>query len=138
MGKFEDYGILAEKSYVEEQLPISSIAKKLNITEKSLHDWKKKGGWDEKRRQFLSSQYNCYGSLYELLNKIVQKSLLDCDQTGDMPDAATLYFIKAMADKLPKIKKLENEIVQEKQVLEQKPINTDVLSSIDKFLKGQA
>ena len=41
MAKFDDYGILAEKYYVEEQLPVSRIAEKLGLTDKTLHEWKK-------------------------------------------------------------------------------------------------
>ena len=56
MNKFTEYGILAEKYYVEEQQSLLEISKKLNITTKTLTEWKNKERWEEKRKNFLSSQ----------------------------------------------------------------------------------
>ena len=67
MQKFEQYGALAEKYYVEKQYELSQIAKELNISSATLKSWKNKGDWDSKRQTFLSSQYTCYSALQELL-----------------------------------------------------------------------
>lgn len=113
MGKFEDFGILAEKYYVEDQLPISTIARKLNLTDKTLHDWKKKGNWEDKKRDYLASQCSCNKNLYELVRLLTDKAISDIRTDGVYPDAAALNFISKMADKLPKIKTFEENIVNE-------------------------
>ena len=113
MGKFEDYGILAEKYYVEDQLPISTIGKKLNLTDKTLHDWKKKGNWEDKRRDYLTSQCSCNKNLYELVRLLTDKAVNEIRTTGTYPDPAALNFIGKMADKLPKIKMFEENVVNE-------------------------
>jgi len=113
MGKFEDFGILAEKYYVEDQLPISTIARKLNLTDKTLHDWKKKGNWEDKKRDYLASQCSCNKNLYELVRLLTDKAVSDIRTDGVYPDAAALNFISKMADKLPKIKTFEENIVSE-------------------------
>ena len=143
MGKREDYFALAEKYFVENQLPVSTISGKLNINVKTLHKWKFEGDWEKKRKQFLSSQYNCYSSLYELLNTVTTQTLDEYKTTGELPDKATLDFIKAMTDKLPKMKKLENELVQDKQIeaaedSSPKDLNAAVIENISKYLKGEA
>lgn len=113
MGKFEDFGILAEKYYVEDQLPISTIAKKLNLTDKTLHDWKKKGNWEDKKRDYLASQCSCNKNLYELVRLLTDKAVSDIRADGVYPDPAALNFISKMADKLPKIKTFEENVVNE-------------------------
>ena len=113
MGKFEDYGLLAEKYFVEEQLPISRIGQKLDLTDKTLHEWKKKGNWEEKRKQFLQSQYTCYSALQELVMHLA-KDTLQKVKSGEIPEAATLNFIAKMSEKLPKIKQLDELLVNEK------------------------
>lgn len=113
MGKFEDFGILAEKYYVEDQLPISTIARKLNLTDKTLHDWKKKGNWEDKKRDYLASQCSCNKNLYELVRLLTDKAVSDIRTEGIYPDSAALNFISKMADKLPKIKTFEENVVNE-------------------------
>lgn len=139
MGKKEQYYCLAEKMYVEEQKPVSAIAKSLNITNKTLGDWKKEGNWDEKRRKFLGSQYACYTGLYELLNKVTTKAIEEFHETGEIPERSTMNFISKMIDKLPKLKNFEaREIAEhlEEDLQENKNVDTDILLSVDKFLRG--
>ena len=148
MGKKEEYYLLAKKYYVEDQQPISSVGKRLNITEKTLHGWKREGDWEKERKKFLSSQYNCYSSLYELLNRVTNAALDTHSTTGELPDKATLDFIKAMADKLPKVKRMEDTLLEAKTVeLEEietdnqdktKDLNNSVIEEISKYLRGTA
>lgn len=141
MAKKEQYYVLAEKYYVEDQMPVTGIAKKLNVTEKTLHNWRKEGEWDNKRAKFLRSQCQCYASLYELVNKMTQKIAEDFETTGEAPDGSTLYFIKAMVDKLPKLKQFENELVLDKTVnIHEKTdedISTRIAELVDKKLMGE-
>ena len=113
MGKFEDYGLLAEKYYVEEQLPISSIAKKLNLTDKTLHEWKKKGEWDNKRKDFFFFFFTCSAALQELVLHLVKDANAKI-KAGEIPEAATLNFIGKMAEKLPKLKAFDEMVINEK------------------------
>lgn len=132
MGKKETYFILAEKYYVEEQLPVSTIATRLNITAKTLGEWKKEGDWENKRMKFLQSQYNCYASLYELVNKMTQK-ISDDYANGISPDGSTLYFISKMTDKLPKLKKFETELITDKnnQEVKEKEFSEEIIKKIN-------
>ena len=143
MGKKEQYFCLAEKMFVEEQKPVSAIAKALNITNKTLGDWKKEGDWENKRKQFLGSQYACYSGLYELLNKVTAKAIEEFKETGEIPERSTMDFISKMIDKLPKLKNFEAREINEKleATLEEeanstKDISADILLSVDKFLRG--
>ena len=133
MSKIEEFGVLAEKYYVEDQLSLIQIGEKLNINAKTLGEWKKKGKWEEKRKTFLASQYSCYSALQELL-MYLSKDALEKIKSGEVPESASLNFIAKMAEKLPKIKIL-NEENSEKQV--DIDAQTKIAEMIDKKLLGK-
>ena len=95
-------------------MSIAEIARRLNISEKTLHNWKKEGNWDAKRTQFLKSQYSTNQTLYELVHLIATKAVEDFKIDGTVPDQKTLYFISAMSDKLLKLKAYEQSQAEEK------------------------
>lgn len=132
MSKIEEFGVLAEKYYVEDQLSLIQISEKLNINAKTLGEWKKKGKWEEKRKNFLASQYSCYSALQELL-MYLSKDALEKIKSGEVPESASLNFIAKMAEKLPKIKTLNEELLE-------KPVDIDaqtkIAEMIDKKLLG--
>lgn len=107
MSKKQTYEILASQYYIEAQMSISTISKRLNISEKTLFNWKKEGEWDKKRTSFLKSQYSCNQTLYELLHLVSKKALEDFYKDGSMPDQKTLYFIMNMTARLKDLKSFE-------------------------------
>lgn len=113
MGKKEQYGMLAQQYYVESNMPICGIAKRLKINEKTLRNWKKEEKWEEKRANFLRSKFSCHSALYELLNLLVKNAIDTYKTEGSLPEAKELYFIKDMADKLSKMKDFENTLAEE-------------------------
>lgn len=136
MGKFEDYGLLAEKYYVEEQLPISTIAKKLNLTDKTLHDWKNKNNWDDKRKDFLQSQFTCSAQLQELVIHLVKDANAKI-KAGELPEAATLNFIAKMAEKLPKLKAYDDMVVNEKMTTSENQTVSDQSQKVAELINKQ-
>ena len=131
MGKIEEYGILAEKYYVEEQQTLLQISKRLNISDKTLYRWKRDNNWEQKRQKFLSSQYNCYSSLQELL-LYLSKDALEKIKAGEIPEAASLNFIAKMSEKMPKIKALH----ETKSQKESCDTGTEIAKLIDEKLCG--
>ncbi|MGN0015239.1 MAG: transposase [Candidatus Gastranaerophilaceae bacterium] len=114
MAKSPEILILATQYYVECQMSVAQIAKRLNVSEKTLHTWKKENDWQGKRNRFLKSMYSTNQSLYELLHLVSQKAIDDYKTDGTMPDQKTLYFIMGMTDRLPKLKMYEKQEIQEK------------------------
>lgn len=114
MAKSPEILILATQYYVECQMSVAQIAKRLNVSEKTLHNWKKENDWQSKRNRFLKSMYSTNQSLYELLHLVSQKAIDDYKTDGTMPDQKTLYFIMGMTDRLPKLKMYEKQEIQDK------------------------
>ena len=110
----ESKKILASQYYIENQMSIAQIAKRLLISEKTLFIWKKENGWEDKRTRFLKSQYSCNQTLYELLHLVANKAVEDFKLEGIMPDQKTLYFIMNMAGKLKDLKTFETQTANEK------------------------
>ena len=112
------------------------------MTDKTLHDWKKKGNWEDKRREYLTAQCSCNKNLYELVRLLTDKAVTEIRTTGTYPDAAALNFICKMSDKLPKIKTFEENIVNE--LMAKSPEDTEskedlklkIAKSIDAKLMG--
>ena len=139
--KKQNYEILACQYFVENQMSIAEIARRLNVSEKSLHNWKNEGNWVEKRTRFLKSQYNTNQALYEFVKLLLQKALEDFKTEGIMPDQKTLYFIMNMADKLPKLKEYEKQTAEEKaeelnKVSPEKDSEVNTEDLIQKFFKA--
>lgn len=114
MAKSPELLVIATQYFVECQMSIAEIARRLKISEKTLHNWKNEHNWNDKRNRFLKSMYTTNQSLYELLHLVSQKAVDDYKQEGIMPDQKTLYFIMGMAEKLPKLKLYEKQEVREK------------------------
>lgn len=110
----ETHKILAGQYFIEYQMSVAEIARRLNISKKTLHNWKKEGNWDAKRTQFLKSQYSTNQTLYELVHLIATKAVEDFKTDGTVPDQKTLYFISAMSNKLLKLKAYEQSQAEEK------------------------
>ncbi len=114
MTKKPELIIIASQYYIECQMSVAEISRRLNVSEKTLHNWKNENNWNEKRSRFLKSQYSTNQTLYELLHLLAKKAIEDFKEEGVLPDQKTLYFIMSMADKLPKLKSYEKQEAQEK------------------------
>ena len=100
-------------SYIMHMCVSDIVKRKLNLTDKTLHDWKKKGEWDNKRKDFLTSQFTCSAALQELVIHLVKDANAKI-KAGEIPEAATLNFIGKMAEKLPKLKAFDEMVINEK------------------------
>lgn len=139
MSKRDIYEPLARQYYVESQMPVSGISKRLQITEKTLHVWRKEGKWDEQRTSFLRSQFSCYGSLYELVKLLADDIKQRYITEGALSDRSTLRFLTDMVDRLQKLKDFEETMCAdriESLKSEESGSKSNPLSEIDKFLKG--
>lgn len=132
MGKKHTYYAIAERMYVEEKIPVSGIAKRLETTEKTLHEWKNEGDWKRKRLQFLKIQNSCNVELHKLIMNLTQKVNEDI-ANGITPEAGTLYTIKSLASTLPKIKSYEDTVIQEESGQEEAS-TVDIISKVNDIL----
>jgi len=131
MSKKQAYYAIAEKMFIEEHKPLSGIAQLLGITEKTLRDWKNEGNWEEKKVQLIRCQQSCHSELYKLVEKLTIKMSEDL-AAGEKLDGSTLYFLKGMIDKLPKLKAYEDSVTVKQQ--ESKVSAEDLVSKVNDIL----
>ncbi len=138
MNKYQQYKLIAEQKFVEKNFTLEKISEEYNIPVKTLYSWKRKNNWSEKRKKHLSNIYDLHSLLYELLKKLIKKSVSIFDETGELPDNTTLTFISKLIDKLPKLKTIEIETLSEKLNTDTELSKSDdnIIEAIDKYLKG--
>jgi|GEM_PF-6885196 len=110
----ESLKLLASQYFIENQMSVAQISKRLTISEKTLFNWKKAENWEDKRIRFLKTQYSTNQTLYELLHLTAKKAVEDFKTKEIMPDQKTLYFIMNMAGKLKDLKAFETQTAEEK------------------------
>ncbi len=144
MTKKPEYEPIAAQYFIEMQMSVVQIAKRLNVSEKTIHNWKKAGEWEEKRKRYIKTQYSTNQTLYELLGSISKNALDEFRMNGTVPDQKTCYFIMAMTDKIAKLKQFEQQAANEKieemnsQNLEQNAEQqgkTDMMKMVQDFYK---
>ncbi len=80
MGKYEIYGKDAERLYVQRSKTLTEIHELLHISLQTLSRWKQEGGWEEKKRAFLSSPRGAVEVMEEaLLRKIEEIRKIHAD-----------------------------------------------------------
>lgn len=138
MGKKEEFFMTAQRLFVEEHLPLCRIAQKLDISERSLVNWKREGDWDKKRSEFLKAQYCCYTELYALLRKLTVKINSAVD-AGEEVEQKLLTFTARLIDKIPKLKTYEQTEVAEhaeNEAVSDEDIAVKIAQLVDKKLTG--
>jgi len=95
--KEEAYFPEAERLYIKENLTIKQIiASGIPVCENTLYDWKKKGGWEEKRRAHLASPRDLAALMRASLD-IYLKTLEEQAQKGVLDHATFDGISKAVA-----------------------------------------
>lgn len=138
MNKYQQYKLIAEQKFVEKNFTLEKISEEFKIPIKTLYAWKRQDNWSEKRKKYLSNIYDLHNLLYDLLKKLVKKSVSLFDETEELPDSTTLNFISKLIDKLPKLKTIESETLSEKLSSDSDLTDADdnIIKAIDKYLKG--
>lgn len=132
MAKKQAYYAEAEKLYIENAIPLSGIAKQLEITEKTLREWKTEGNWEEKRKNFIKTKNSCNVELHKMIANLAGQ--VNQNLKEGMPvDPQMLYGINQLAATMLKLKAYEDNVVKE----EAAKINTEEKSTSNEELLNQ-
>jgi hypothetical protein len=118
----------ARELFVEHGFSIESIRNvlKSSVSRKTLYNWKKEDGWDEKRKWHLKKTESLKDDIYELTRQAVEQAKAD-------PSARTLFAVAKMVGVLKQLQtvKLPNE---EKEDNKPKGITEETINEIEKLL----
>ena len=101
----------AERLYVFQGLSCEEIAGILNISARTLYEWKKQGEWDKKRLDYLKSSQDIAGQIENLLRRAIREA-------DENPTPQNFYAVVQLLNALHKargIKVVEEETDDERR-----------------------
>lgn len=106
MAKKAQYYADAERLFVQERLSVEEIARQLPVSSRTIGDWRRRHGWDEKRERFSETNSKTHEKLYTLIQTLTDKAI-ESAANGEEPSQSQLYFIGKMAPLLLKLQSYE-------------------------------
>lgn len=102
---------LAERLYVSEQCTLAEIAKRLNVAERTIRNWKEKakadgGDWDLKRQNLLASRQSFHEELYDLARDIASSIREDLKEGREVAPSR-MSFLARLLPQLVHVKDYE-------------------------------
>lgn len=137
MAKKEAYLETAEKMYVSGFKSVADIAAQLNLSEKTLFNWKKEGNWEAKRLQRMQQETKLDEDIY-VLTRLLIKDLKDQREAGGPTNLDLLDRIIKLVDKSKKAKDYEDTKNAGETANDNKPkvINPETIEFIEKEFFG--
>lgn len=103
----------AANLYIEKFMTLETIAKQLNVSERTLQRWKTEGNWNEKRSEYLKSNTTFQEDLYSFGKKLLDSIMSDMSN-GKKVEPSRLYTVTKIINMLKKVKSYEDKAVTEK------------------------
>lgn len=133
--------ILAETAanlYIEKFMTLETIAKQLNVSERTLRRWKAEGNWDEKRSEYLKSNTTFQEDLYSFGKKLLDSIMSDMSN-GKKVEPSRLYTVTKIMNMLKNVKTYEDKVTAENYETE-KPkssgLSADIVREIEEKILG--
>lgn len=133
--------ILAETAanlYIEKFMTLETIAKQLNVSERTLRRWKAEGNWDEKRSEYLKSNTTFQEDLYSFGKKLLDLIMSDMSN-GKKVEPSRLYTVTKIMNMLKNVKTYEDKVTAENYETE-KPksggLSADIVREIEEKILG--
>lgn len=83
----------AANLYIEKFMTLETIAKQLNVSERTLQRWKTEGNWNEKRSEYLKSNTTFQEDLYSFGKKLLDSIMSDMSN-GKKVEPSRLYIYR--------------------------------------------
>lgn len=115
----------AAKLYIEKFMTSENIAKRLNVSERTLRRWKAEDNWEEKRAEYIKSKTTFREDLYNFGKTLLESIKTDL-KSGEKIEPSRLYTVTKIMNMLKNIKTYEDKVIHEKSMPE--AANTEGLS----------
>ena len=128
----------AEKFYIEKFMTLESIARQLNVNERTLRRWKADDNWDEKRSEDLKSNTTFHEDLYNFGRDLLKSIKTDMDN-GEKVEPARMYAITKIISMLKNVKNYEDKRTHENfmpKTAKQEGLSEEVIREIEEKILG--
>ena len=122
--------------YVHQQFTLREIAKRLPLGEKTLYRWKKEGQWEEKRAEILRKKMLLHEELYDFSRQLMESIRKDLE-AGKKVDPGRMYAFARILPLIERVKRYEDEVIQEKGEGKDKPVTIDDLRKLFKQIAAE-
>ena len=128
----------AEKLYIEKFMTLESIARQLNVNERTLRRWKADDNWDKKRSEYLKSNTTFHEDLYNFGRDLLKSIKTDMDN-GEKVEPARMYAVTKIISMLKNVKNYEDKRTHEKfmpKTAKQEGLSEEVIREIEEKILG--
>ncbi len=128
----------AANLYIEKFMTLETIAKQLNVSERTLQRWKTEGNWNEKRSEYLKSNTTFQEDLYSFGKKLLDSIMSDMSN-GKKVEPSRLYTVTKIINMLKNVKTYEDSAVTKKCEMETSKsvgLSPDVIREIEEKILG--
>lgn len=137
MSKRDQYYDQAMELYVVKQLSFEAVAQELGLGERTVRNWAKDGGWQEKRAELLGKRQSMHELMYETAYLLMQ-SIRDDLSSGNPVEPGRLYSLTQMVKTIQASLKYERDAGMEdeepKEASKTLSLTEDTLSQIKQLL----
>lgn len=124
--------------YAEKFMTLENIAKRLNVSERTLRRWKKADNWDDKKYRFIKNQTLFHEDLFKL-GQTLLKSIKNDLALGEKIEPSRMYTAFKIFNLLKIVKAYEEDISKEKRkMIDTKPkgLTQEIIREIEENVLG--
>lgn len=125
----------AERLFTYEFLTIDEIANRLNISRRTVCNWKEQSDWNNKRKEYLKSKQSFHEELYEFARKLMNGISTDLDN-GEKVDPGRMYAFCRILPMFTKVKDYEDVIKKKDKKQTQKGLTPELIAQIEEQVLG--
>ena len=128
----------ATKLYTEKFMTLESIAKQLNVNERTLRRWKSADNWENKRIEYLKSKTTFHEDLYNFGRTLLETIKADISN-GERVEPSRLHAVTKIMTLLKNVKTYEDKVLNDKYSYEKanyREISPETIREIEEKILG--
>ena len=124
----------AKSLFIKGQMTQEELARKLNISERTIRRWKQAGGWKQLRDDFRQNSISFHQELYLFAKKLILSIRRDIEK-GIKIDTGRLFAISKLLPLIKLVKEYEDSVAKSKAANAVK--NANISSKTIKQIQGE-
>ncbi len=128
----------AAKLYIEKFMTLESIAKQLNVNERTLRRWKATDNWKNKRLEYIKSKTTFHEDLYNFGRTLVETIRADISN-GKRVKSSRLHTVTKIMTLLKNVKTYEDKVLNDKHTPKKanpREISPETIREIEEKILG--
>ena len=125
----------AENLFVYKLKTVETIANELNLSRKTVMNWKEKGDWDNKRKLYIKSKIAFHEELFEFARKIM-KDITKKKKKGNKIDAGRMYAFCKLVPMFTKVKDYEDIVAKKEEKATPRGLTPELIAQIEEEVLG--